>query len=157
MSNTSETPPLYERIRRDRKARMDQVEPLLAVRSRVAGSRLPAGALNVTRPSKWSNPWRVVADGWFWDVQHVLDRASMGRFEDKIAASRWAVMAFHRDLSQELQDSLPDLSGRVLACWCPIYRDNGLPYPCHRTYLALRANYGAVVDPWQHVEAVTAQ
>lgn len=148
--------PLYERIRRDRKARMDQIAPLLAQRSRQAGARLPEGTLVVTRPSKWSNPWQVVQQGRLWSVEHVIDRSSLGAFEDKIAASRYAVMGFHRDLSQELLNDLPDLAGRVLACYCPIYRTDGRPYPCHRTYLALRATLGTSIDPWEHVEAVTA-
>lgn len=70
--------------------------------SRQHGWRLPAGAVNVARPTRWGNPFKV-------DVN--LDAA---------AAVQLYIRALHRgDLPFSTADVVENLRGRDLACWCP--------------------------------------
>lgn len=118
---------------------------------------MPAGAIYVGRPSRWSNPWLIVPvnDPHFAfsdaaDVRHVVEGLILGRFArftrtPRTGAPYWATRQFESDL---LTGRLPDpwlirdlheLAGRDLACWCP------LDQPCHADVwlkLAL-ANCGA--------------
>jgi len=79
-------------------------------RKRTKGSRLPAGAICVTRGTRWGNPFRVV-DG---------DRATAVRlYEDWLPTSGLDVS---------------ELRGKNLACFCP------LSEPCHADVLLRLAN-----------------
>jgi hypothetical protein len=99
---------------------------------RTKGWRKPAGAVVVSRPSKWGNPWR--ADTWSGDP---------------VACRRHAVQSFRRDLVWAIEEpwtkphtirfriiaeSLAELRGHDLACWCP------LDSPCHADVLLELAN-----------------
>lgn len=79
-------------------------------RRRTAGWRMPANTVYVGRPSKWGNPFPVVAG----------DHAG-------------AVAAYRRWLAERLDVLGPmiraELAGRDLACWCPPGR------PCHADVL----------------------
>lgn len=84
--------------------------------SRKKGFRLPAGAIVVSRPTKWGNPHKPGK----------LTRAQ-------------AVASYRRDLNSgklrvDAADARSELRGHDLACWCP------LDGPCHADVLLKVAN-----------------
>ena len=83
-------------------------------RKRVAGWRMPAGAVSVTRPGRWGNPFPVDGNG----RQAALEQ--FGRYaRARLAADpQW----------------LEPLRGKDLACWCR------LPQACHADLLLELAN-----------------
>jgi hypothetical protein len=86
-------------------------------RRRTRGWRLPIGAICVSRPGKWGNPFRAI-DG------------------DKAAAvekyRRW--LAESPEGRKIAADAKRVLRGKVLCCWC------ALEGPCHADVLAEVAN-----------------
>jgi Domain of unknown function (DUF4326) len=84
-------------------------------RSRRKGTRLPAGTVVVTRPTKWGNP-------------HSLD---LGRPE-AVRRYRNDLLAGRLDITVEQVRA--ELRGRDLACYCP------LDEPCHADVLIEIAN-----------------
>lgn len=83
-------------------------------RSRGKGSRLPAGAVVVTRPTKWGNPFA---------------------FESRTKAVEAFDLAMRQGLLPiTIADVRRELAGRDLACWCP------LDSPCHADVLLEIAN-----------------
>jgi hypothetical protein len=67
----------------------------------------------IGRPSKWGNPFTIGEDG-----------------------NRKEVIKKYRDYiinNKVLMESLPELKGKVLGCWCS-------PLPCHGDVLAELAN-----------------
>ena len=88
--------------------------------SRRKGWRLPAGAVNVARPSRWGNPFRVGAPG-------IPDAATA------VAMYRHAVDAADPRIPAREQVRAA-LRGKDLACWCP------LDGPCHADVLLEIAN-----------------
>lgn len=96
------------------------------------GWRKPAGAVVVSRPSKWGNPWdlrKYFEAGFTGDAttaaQHCVDayRAWL------LGESHWA----HATLLDQPPDLTP-LRGRDLACWCKPGA------PCHADVLLEVAN-----------------
>ena len=88
--------------------------PTRIQRQRRKGWRKPPGAINVARPSKWSNPH---------------DWQTLGREE--------AVRRFEADLNADAdrrQAAISELRGKDLMCWCPIGQ------PCHADVLLKIAN-----------------
>ena len=84
---------------------------------RSRGWRKPAGAIVVSRPSRWGNPFRIGVDG---------DRATCAaRFRRALLAG---ALAFSAD------DVRDELAGHDLACWCA--RDEA----CHADTLLEIAN-----------------
>jgi Domain of unknown function (DUF4326) len=89
--------------------------------SRRRGWRKPAGAIVVSRPSKWGNPFKI----------------------DKTTSRAEAIDRYARALTDG-SDQLPftasdvvrELAGHDLACWCP------LDVPCHADVLLDVANRG---------------
>jgi len=84
--------------------------------SRKKGFRLPAGAIVVSRPTKWGNPYKM----------------------GKLTRTQ-AVAAYRRDflagkLRVSAADARSELRGHDLACWCSI---GG---PCHADFLLKVAN-----------------
>ena len=88
--------------------------------SRKKGWRLPANAVNVARPSRWGNPFRVGAPG-IPDIPTAvaLFRRALEAGDPRIAPRDEIVAA---------------LRGKDLACWCP------LDGPCHADVLIEVAN-----------------
>jgi hypothetical protein len=87
--------------------------------SRRPGWRKPEGAIVVSRPSKWGNPYKI----------------------DKTTSRAEAIERYGRALAgggDELPftaaDVIRELAGRDLACWCP------LDVPCHADVLLDVAN-----------------
>lgn len=92
---------------------------------RTKGWRMPENTVVVARPTKWGNPFRA-------DEQMNVAGAVMAyRIGLRAAALRglgWTGWA------QRILDTLPDLRGKNLACWCPPGQ------PCHADVLLELAN-----------------
>lgn len=90
--------------------------------SRAKGWRKPEGAVVVSRPSTWGNPWRV-GGAYPWDDNRAMTAA------DAVEVYRYAMDTPHgRSLIRA------ELAGKDLACWCP------LDQPCHADVLLELAN-----------------
>lgn len=119
---------------------------------RTRGWRKPPGCINVARPSRYGNPYRVgdlIRDpvNWHNPVAQVLDEASTeepGVYERKsfdgvpytvtvrrVVDRADAVALFRRWVVFEGFDLSP-LAGHDLGCWCPL---DGLP--CHASDVLL--------------------
>lgn len=81
---------------------------------RTKGWRLPPGAVNVARPTKWGNPDKV-------GDPHPLTGHPMGAEE--------VVQRYPYTTSRILGEARDELAGKDLACWCP------LDQPCHADVL----------------------
>jgi len=68
--------------------------PLRIQRKRTKGYRLPEGAVCVSRPSKWGNPFAT--------------------------ASEFAEALARGDLGYDCHAVRRELRGKQLACWCPL-------------------------------------
>ena len=100
--------------------------------SREKGSRLPEGAINVARPSKWGNPFKVG------------EQMSIGPIDFReiriVQSNKMAVEAFRNMLERprrrypDLEEIISELHGKDLACWC------GPGEPCHADVLLEIAN-----------------
>ena len=83
--------------------------------------KLPAGAKLVTRPSPWGNPYKIGEHGTRAEVIAMYERDLLsGELRDR--------------KGRELRSRLPELRGRLLACYCPLNE------PCHADVLARLAN-----------------
>jgi hypothetical protein len=94
---------------------------------RTKGWRKPEGAIVVSRPSKWGNPYAV--GPWM----NRAEAAQLFRLElvDTIERT-WS--APHPIQFRIIAESLAELRGHDLACWCP------LDEPCHADVLLELAN-----------------
>ena len=105
-------------------------EPKRIQLRRTKGWRLPPNTIVVARPSKWGNPYP-------FGVESPFSR------EDAVRMYRDVVMhgetwwddgfSLHR-FTQAPTGDLGDLTGKNLACWCP------LDQPCHADVLLALAN-----------------
>ena len=86
-------------------------------RKRTRGWRMPEGAVIVTRPTKWGNPFKVTAE--------------RSRREVVVAYRIWIEMPGQQDLRNEIKR---ELRGHDLVCWCR------LDEPCHADGLLRIAN-----------------
>lgn len=127
--------------------------------SRAKGWRKPEGAVMVSRPSKWGNPWRPGIKGIFWlpdwPVRGGTVRANLGLHDvvrlyeclirgDDIRRDylpeyltpdgELHVRALLRAQASRIRANLPWLRGKDLACWC------ALGEPCHADILMREAN-----------------
>jgi hypothetical protein len=88
-------------------------------RKRTKGWRMPEGAVNVTRPSEWSNPFRigrtVDVDGFVLTITRPL---AVALFQ--------ALVDGEQGLAEQIRH---ELAGKTLMCWCP------LDQPCHADVL----------------------
>jgi hypothetical protein len=112
---------------------------------RQRGWRKPEGAVVVSRPSRWGNPYKVGAEG-------VPDRATavdLFRMFLQLRAIHPALPSVELAPGTGIPD-YPDaaairaeLGGRDLACWCPLPAE-GEPDVCHgAVLLALASTDGA--------------
>lgn len=107
--------------------------PLRVQLRRTAGWRKPAGAVVVSRPSRWGNPF-AVAD--FDDDLPVAVRRGLA-----VAEFRSLLAADTGERFPSVASIIDSLAGRDLACWCPIETD-GVRSPCHADVLLEVANPG---------------
>lgn len=119
---------------------------------RTKGWRKPEGAVVVSRPSRWGNPWTVAEWVELIDRLHhsfsgtALTRAELEREARDIAATcfREAMedrLADPDSIAHEMPGFYPsldeiraELGDRDLCCWCP------LDQPCHADVLLEIAN-----------------
>ena len=97
-------------------------EPRRIQLRRTKGWRKPAGAVVVSRPSKWGNPISIgdVINGKFVDRKGAVE------------AYRMHLWTFHGEKLRESLDK--ELRGKDLACWCKPGE------PCHADVLLEVAN-----------------
>lgn len=91
-------------------------------RSRKAGAKLPAGVVCVTRPGRWGNPYPTA-----WDFRCAMLSVAYGK---PMTAEREK----HRETVLAIYQSLEELRGKDLACWCPLNQE------CHADVLIEFAN-----------------
>lgn len=91
-------------------------------------SRNGLEAVNVARPSKWGNPFKVGQDG---DAKECVKK-----FHDLYNPYRHggAIDDYFISIAN-IEDITRDLHGKNLACWCD------LDAPCHADILMLLANF----------------
>lgn len=122
---------------------------------RTKGWRKPEGAIVVSRPTKWGNPftvtWCVRVDCGGVKHWHVLDNrdyypadwalSTVTIVATKEAAVRQAVAFYRADLAAAPipAEVLAELAGHDLACWCPLV-SRGAYVPCHADVLLSLAN-----------------
>jgi hypothetical protein len=105
-------------------------------RKRMKGSRLPPGAVCVTRPGRWGNPWREGTTGRTVGPDGKIDRSG------KVLSLRDAVVSYRNSMISApdmLAAARAELAGRDLACWCPL-PGPGQPDICHAAVLLHLAN-----------------
>lgn len=119
-------------------------EPIRIQLRRTKGWRKPAGTVVVSRPSRWGNPFTVVAQrrqgtAPRWGVFDSVRLLSL--WDSKRLAAADAVdhyrqaMLEHRPGTPSLHDVRHELRGRDLACWCPLVDERGAAVPCHADVL----------------------
>ena len=119
-------------------------------RSRAKGWRLPAGAIIVSRPSLWGNPW-AIRDAAAWNIP-AADRAAWAvrMYREELThfglLSDWdyyASEATFAKVARAIDESgvrnMAEYAGIVLrghdlCCWCP------LDQPCHADALLELSN-----------------
>lgn len=107
--------------------------PERIVLSRKKGARMPSNTVNVARPSKWGNPYRL--DDYRTDYPDADDREvrrmAVSDFRGLIEG-RWDRLG---DVPSYPRDEIrTELAGKNLACWCPSGE------PCHADVLLEVAN-----------------
>lgn len=115
--------------------------PIRIMRSRKRGSRQPAGAIYVGRPTLWGNPFTI--DRWGHQSAIGLHKRWLTA---GISALRLEAMGFCPNEIDALErrrcnvlTNLHRLHGHDLACWCP------LTSPCHADLLlALAPQYAEI-------------
>ncbi len=104
------------------------IGPVRVQRQRVKGWRMPPNTVNVGRPSKWGNPFKVAP-------AFVCESISMPEITQESAVllyREWIERALARWPSVGIE--LEELRGKNLACWCR------LDEPCHADVLIELAN-----------------
>lgn len=118
---------------------------------RTKGWRKPEGAIVVSRPSRWGNPFRIYHGhsliGPPWSVAretwtHILaDQCVTGYITSTDMSADQPVRVFRdllavrqRDEPDRLAEWIEPLVGHDLACWCPVDQ------PCHADVLLEIAN-----------------
>lgn len=111
-------------------------EPQRIQRKRIKGWRLPEGAVCVTRPTEWGNPWREGTTGWSILPGGIIDRSG------RALSLQGAVDSYRNSIEcdpDRIAYIREKLAGKSLACWCPV-GPLAEPYLCHRDYLFALAN-----------------
>jgi len=98
--------------------------------SRARGWKKPEGAIVVSRPTRWGNPF----------VATKTQPASIGRAE---AVDFYRRMLESGRLAVTVADVRTELAGKDLCCWCPL-PDPGEPDLCHAAVLLATANRPAL-------------
>jgi hypothetical protein len=91
---------------------------------------MPPNTVYVGRPTRWGNPFIYVDGLGLHERLHLYRRWLAGLYppaSDKM-------FQYLRDRGQKARDSLAELRGKNLACWCP------LDQPCHADVLLELAN-----------------
>ncbi|MEP2680193.1 MAG: DUF4326 domain-containing protein [Sulfitobacter sp.] len=101
---------------------------------RMKGWRKPKAAVVVARPGKFGNPFTIEAAKEAGARNPTL--MAVQAFEDWLKGDTWACGGLddYAEKRQMILDSLRDLRGKDLACWCPLDK------PCHADVLLRLAN-----------------
>ncbi len=99
---------------------------------RTGGWKKPDGVVNVARPTKWGNPWKVGSTSWTVRPGGLADRdphppLTAAEAVESYRNSVYADLTALRHIREELR-------GKTLACWCD--PDD----PCHADVLLEVAN-----------------
>ena len=103
---------------------------------RARGWRLPAGAVVVSRPTPWGNPFKVGVDG----------PAAECVFLYRALLAGYVVVTCHAGVAEQIaaaeyaRGHIAELRGKAVACWC---RPGA---PCHGDVLLEVANDPEAVD-----------
>lgn len=100
-------------------------------RKRVKGWRMPEGAVYVGRGTEWGNPWRV---GTTVRTEAPTGVLGVYRCQELPITADLAVALYRAAFTPDAEQARAELSGRDLACWCP------LDQPCHADVLLELAN-----------------
>ena len=97
-------------------------------RKRTRGWRMPPGAVVVSRPSRFGNPWSAAKarEAGFTGTDAELAVMCVGMFRNGMRAGL--------PVCQPIIAGLPALRGKTLVCWCPVDRE------CHGDVLLELAN-----------------
>ena len=106
--------------------------------SRAKGWRLPPNAVNISRPSRWGNPFIVGKDGTREQCVALFAQLTRGFIDLGGRLSVDEQLTFYR----RVRRSVAKLKGRDLACWCAL---DGKP--CHGDVLLSLAN-GTPLPAW---------
>lgn len=94
---------------------------------RSKGWRTPCGAVDVSQPSKWENPWWISechqthTPGQHWHVYHRQEPLGGIAYPTQRAARLRAVTCFRNWMllySDHIAECRVELGGHDLACWC---------------------------------------
>jgi Domain of unknown function (DUF4326) len=109
-------------------------EPKRIQLSRAKGWRKPEGAIVVSRPSKWGNPYLLS------DALHPFPSLTTQQLHGFVVNQfRYDRMVQHPDYPS-VDEIRAELAGHDLACWCSLSDDWGNPVPCHADVLLEIAN-----------------
>jgi len=100
-------------------------QPQRIQRLRKKGWRKPDGAVIVTRPGKYGNPYRVGVDG---------------TAEECVEKYRLELERARRIDPKGFEAWIAPLRGHDLCCFCPLTDKDGNPVPCHASILLQFAN-----------------
>lgn len=104
--------------------------------SRKSGWKMPPNTVNVSRPTKWGNPYRIgTSPSMFARSVEVPDAATAVRLYEA-----WTRVPASRGKYPYIEAARRELAGKNLACWCPLYDKKGLRVPCHVDALLRLAN-----------------
>lgn len=114
--------------------------PIRIQRTRTKGWKMPPNTVNVCRPGKWGNPFRV--GGYFMVGDPGKSLFQMTWCESYLPDPKFtliknaemAVEFYKRLLATGYRKDLSELRGKNLACWCKIGE------PCHADILLEIAN-----------------
>lgn len=110
--------------------------------SRAKGWRKPEGAVVVSRPSRWGNPFTLdwVRLGYPNETDHNARIVAVQTFHWWLTDDKCADMfTLIKPRRAWILEHLPELAGRDLACWCPLPKANEVDW-CHAAVLLLLAN-----------------
>lgn len=107
-------------------------------RKREKGWRMPAGAVSITRPGRFGNPFTEAGcrDAGFQGTDDEIRARCVGAFAAWLGPhwrNNWDGEESERR-RQVILDSLPALAGKDLACFCPVGKS------CHGDVLLRLAN-----------------
>lgn len=113
-------------------------QPKRIQRKRTKGWKMPEGAIAVTRPTEWGNPFKIGCHyrrgvGMFIYLQAYDYEDGYTTISSATEAVDWFRWYMTRSVTR-IQQIRDNLGGKDLACWCP------LDQPCHADVLLEIAN-----------------
>ena len=105
-------------------------QPVRVQLSRAKGWRMPSNTVKVDRATKWGNPFKVGEDGTSSECVELFRHLVCGR----ICLTSKASVELQVKTRAVILASLPELTGKHLACWCRSDR------ACHADVLLELAN-----------------